>query len=120
MPNDRRRILELALESLELKKKEIEEEIAEINRELRGRTTIRKSAPKARKQAAAKKVTRKPAAARKVARKSAAAQKAARKPASPPKAAKKRTRFTKEERLRRSQRMKEYWDNWRKNKANAK
>lgn len=90
MPNDRRRILELALESLELKKKEIEEEIKEINRELRGRTTARKPAPKAGKPTAAKK------------------------------AVKKRTRFTKEERLRRSQRMKEYWDNWRKNKAKAK
>jgi hypothetical protein len=90
MPNDRRRILELALESLELKKKEIEEEITEINRELRGRTTARKTAPKAGKPAAARK------------------------------AVKKRTRFTKEERLRRSQKMKEYWDNWRKTKAKAK
>lgn len=90
MPNDRRRILELALESLELKKKQIEEEISEISRELRGKTAAKKPAPKARK------------------------------PAASSKAARKRTRFTKEERLRRSQRMKEYWDNWRKNKAKAK
>ena len=90
MPNDRRRILELALESLELKKKQIEEEIAEINRELRGRTAAKKTSAKARK------------------------------PAAPSKAAKKRTRFTKEERLRRSKRMKEYWENRRKNKAKAK
>ena len=90
MPNNRRRILELALESLELKKRQIEEEIAEINRELRGKTVAKKQSSKARK------------------------------PAAPSKAAKKRTRFTKEERLRRSQRMKEYWDNWRKNKAKAK
>ena len=50
MPNDRRRILELALESLELKKKEIETEIAEIRSELQGRTATKKSpAPKAKK-----------------------------------------------------------------------
>ena len=90
MPNDRRRILELALESLLLKKKKIEEEIAEINRELRGRTAARKPSSKARK------------------------------PAAPSKASQKRTRFTREERLRRSKRMKEYWDKWRKNKANTK
>jgi len=93
MPNDRRRILELALESLQLKKKEIEAEIAEINRELRGKTATRKPSSKASK---------------------------AKKPAASSKAAKKRTRFTKEERLRRSQRMKEYWDNWRKNKEKAR
>ena len=91
MLNDRQRILELALESLELKKKEIEEEIAEIKKGLRGRPAAKKPAQKAKKIAVAKK-----------------------------KPAKKNTRFTKEERLRRSQRMKEYWDNWRKNKANAK
>jgi ribosomal protein L12E/L44/L45/RPP1/RPP2 len=96
MLNDRQRILELALESLELKKKEIEEEIAEIRKGLRGRPAAKKPAQKAKKIAVAKK-----------------------KPAKK-KPAKKNTRFTKEERLRRSQRMKEYWDNWRKNKANAK
>jgi hypothetical protein len=37
MTTDRRRILELALESLELKKKELDAEIAQITRELRGR-----------------------------------------------------------------------------------
>ncbi len=82
MPSDRRRILELALESLQLQKRKIDEEIAEITRELRGgaaRTTI--SAPAARAR-----VRRRP-------------------------------RFSKEEKLRRSQRMKAYWDNWRKKKG---
>jgi hypothetical protein len=37
MANDRRRILELALESLEYKKKQLDDEIAQITRELRGR-----------------------------------------------------------------------------------
>jgi hypothetical protein len=37
MANDRRRILELALESLEYKKKLLDDEIAQITRELRGR-----------------------------------------------------------------------------------
>jgi hypothetical protein len=36
MPSDRRRILELALDSLQEKKKKLDEEIAEIARELRG------------------------------------------------------------------------------------
>ena len=90
MLNDRQRILELALESLELKKKQIEEEIAEINRELKGKFVSKKSASKAVKKGFSVK------------------------------AASKRSRFTKEERLRRSQRMKEYWENWRKKKANAK
>ena len=36
MPSDRNRILELALESLENKKKQLDAEIAEITRELRG------------------------------------------------------------------------------------
>ncbi len=79
MPSDRRRILELALESLQEKKKRLDEEIAEITRELRGGV-------------AAKAVA----------------------------AARKRSRFSKEERLRRSQRMKAYWDNWRKKKSQKK
>jgi len=90
MPNDRRRILELALESLELKKKEIEREIAEIRSELLGKKTAKKSsAPKVKKTAVRKPVARK-------------------------------ARFTKEERNRRSQRMKEYWDDWRKKKEAGK
>jgi hypothetical protein len=89
MPTKRRRILELALESLELKKKQIEEEIAAINNELKGKSVFKKPAPKVKKKAA------------------------------PVKTAAKRSRFTKEEKLRRSQRMKEYWENWRKKKANA-
>ncbi len=84
MMSDRQRILELALESLLNKKKQLDAEIEEISRELRGSSS-----------------------------------KAARKPVRQMKTgpAKKRPRFSKEERLRRSQRMKAYWDNWRKKKA---
>jgi hypothetical protein len=88
MPSDRRRILELALESLEEKKKKLDEEIAEITRELRGGT-----AAKAMPAAATKTSTAR---------------------------TRKRSRFTKEERIRRSQRMKAYWDNWRKKKKGPK
>ena len=90
MLNDRKRILELALESLELKKKEIEREMAEIRGELQGRTAVKK--PSSSKGV-------------KTPKKKAVAKKA---------------RFTKEERSRRSQRMKEYWENWRKKKEGAK
>jgi hypothetical protein len=88
MVSDRNRILELALESLQNRKKEIDQEIAEITRELRGQ------AP------------RQMPAARRGARKTAAARK--------------RARFSREERLRRSQRMKAYWENWRKKKPHSK
>lgn len=87
MMSDRRRLLELALESLENKKKQIDLEIAEIARELRG--------------GAAKGIAI-----------SAQAPGAG--------SARKRTRFSKEERIRRSQRMKAYWDNWRKKKTSHK
>jgi hypothetical protein len=80
MVSDRRRILELALETLESKKKQLDMEIAEITRELRG-----KPARKDRASGEGTKV--------------------------------KRSSFSKEERLKRSQRMKVYWDNWRKKKA---
>jgi hypothetical protein len=83
MPSDRHRILELALESLENKKKQLDAEIAEITRELRGKP--------------AKKETAKAEAT-----------------------APKRSRFSKEERLRRAQRMKAYWENWRKKKGRSK
>ena len=83
MPSDRHRILELALETLENKKKQLEAEIAEITRELRG-------------ESSRKALTSKAGATRK------------------------RSRFSKEERLRRSQRMKAYWDNWRKKKSRQK
>jgi hypothetical protein len=83
MLNDRHRILELALESLQNKKKQIDEEIAEISRELGGKPVKKESILKIR---------------------------------SP----QKRSRFSKEERIRRSQRMKAYWDNWRKKKAHSK
>lgn len=90
MPNDRRRILELALEALELKKKEIEREIAEVRSELQGKAAPKKSSvPKVKKTAGKKAVSKK-------------------------------ARFTKEERNRRSERMKEYWENWRKKKEGAK
>ena len=94
MLNDRRRILELALESLELKKIEIDKEIAEIKGELQGKAKPKKPAPK-QSTKRQKKTSR-------------------------VKAAPKNTRFTKEERLRRSQRMKEYWEKWRKNKERTK
>jgi len=83
MLSDRRRLLELALESLENKKKEIDQEMAEIAQELRGGTA----------RAASILVQR---------------------------AGRRRSRFSKEERLRRSQRMKAYWENWRKKKTRAK
>jgi hypothetical protein len=85
MPSERRRILELALESLENKKRKLDEEIAEITGELRGGTSVRTASA------------------------AAAGLKAARR--------RRRSRFSKEEKLRRSQRMKAYWENWRKKKA---
>ncbi len=89
MLSDRHRILELALESLENKKKQLDAEIAEITRQLKGgaaakvRTTAEGTSPAA-------------------------------------KPGKKRSRFSKEERLRRSQRMKAYWDNYRRKKSRQK
>jgi hypothetical protein len=88
MPSERRRILELALESLENKKRKLDEEIAEITRDLRGGASIRIALP----------AVAGPGAARKG----------------------RRSRFSKEERLRRSQRMKAYWKSWRKKKARQK
>ena len=89
MISDRNRILELALESLENKKKQLDAEIAEITRELKG------------------------GAARKMHLSVGGTS-----PAAGP--AKKRSRFSKEERLRRSQRMKAYWENYRKKKSRQK
>jgi len=90
MPSDRYRILELALESLENKKKQIDEEIAEISRELRAIGAKIKSGVQAKSSKLSSIATRK------------------------------RPRFSKEERMRRSQRMKAYWENWRKKKAREK
>jgi hypothetical protein len=87
MPSDRRRILELALESLENKKRQLDQEIAEMAKELRGGA---KAVPILVQGGAGGGSLRK------------------------------RSRFSKEERLRRSQRMKAYWDNWRKKKARQK
>ncbi len=92
MLNDRSRILELALESLENRKKQIDQEIAEIKREFRGGTN----------------------------KKSTSAASAQTKTISSPRTSRKRSRFSKEEKLRRSERMKSYWDNWRKNKSREK
>jgi len=90
MPSDRYRILELALESLENKKRQIDAEIAEINRELQGKAPAKKAASKTKTAGGKTAPARKPA------------------------------RFSKEERMRRSQRMKGYWENWRKKKAREK
>jgi hypothetical protein len=88
MPSERHRLLELALESLHAKRKQLDEEIDAITRELRGRGTRKSSESHPNRQ---------------------------------PKAGKgKKPRFTKEERLRRSQRMKAYWEKWRKDKAKKK
>jgi hypothetical protein len=89
MLNDRRRILELALDSLENKKKQLDIEIAEITRELRG-----------------------------VSGRKALLSTEGSGPSSKP--ARKRSQFSKEERLRRSQRMKAYWETYRKKKARRK
>jgi hypothetical protein len=89
MVSDRRRILELALESLENKKKQLDLEIAQITRELRGGSASRVLLSTEGQGPASKQ-------------------------------AKRRSRFSKEERLRRSQRMKAYWDNYRKKKARQK
>ncbi len=92
MPSERLRILELALESLENKKKQIDEEILALTSELkRGRAA----------KAGVKTV--------------GAAMRA--KTAAP---ARKRARFSREERERRAARMKAYWDKWRKEKARQK
>jgi hypothetical protein len=79
MRGDRRRLLELALESLENKKKEIDREIAEITREISARTKVSSS--------------QKPRVSAK---------------------GRRRSQFSEKEKLRRSKRMKAYWNNWRK------
>jgi hypothetical protein len=92
MPSERLRILELALESLENKKKQIDEEIFTLTSELkRGRAA--KAGVKAT-GAATRAMTAAPA--------------------------RKRARFSKAERERRAARMKAYWDKWRKEKARQK
>jgi hypothetical protein len=84
MLSERHRILELALESLEDKKRKLDEEIAQIARELGGRAAMRPAAVA-------------PAG-----------------PGAP--GHRRRSRFSQEEKIRRSQRMKAYWENWRKKK----
>jgi hypothetical protein len=89
MPSNQRRILELALESLQIKKMQIEEEIAGINDQLREKYSKKVDAPKPKAKAGAG-------------------------------SGRKQPRFSKEERLRRSQRMKAYWENWRKKRSRQK
>jgi hypothetical protein len=84
MLSARQRILELALESLENKRKQIDQEIADITHELRG---------------AGAKTTPPPAKAA---------------------PGRKQSRFSREEKLRRSERMKVYWENWRKKRSRPK
>jgi hypothetical protein len=92
MPSERKRILELALESLELKKKQIDEEITTLAAELkRGKVTT--VVPSAKESTSVSRTAVK---------------------------ARKRSRFTREERERRSARMKAYWDKWRKEKGRRK
>jgi len=82
MASEHKRLLELALESLLNKRKELDAEIEQITRQLR--------VVRGRKAAPAKAGGRK------------------------------RPRFSKEERLRRAKRMREYWENWRKQKKSGK
>lgn len=84
MPTERARLLELALENLTGKKKQIEMEMEEIASEL----GIRGSRTAADTTAVPKRAG----------------------------AARRRPRFSREERKRRSARMKAYWENWRKKK----
>ncbi len=90
MPGERQRILELALESLERQKQQLDEEIATLTRELRRGAGAR----------------RPPAAEARIGAKTAARKKG--------------PRFTPEERARRAARMKAYWAKWRKDKARSK
>lgn len=92
MARDQQRLIELALESLESKRSEIEQEIAQLRKLSRG----------GRGKAAAV---------------VAASEK---RPAVIRKAGKRKTRFSKEERERRSARMTAYWANWRKQKSREK
>jgi hypothetical protein len=91
MASDRQRLLELALESLENKRRDLDLEIAELTRQLRGGRGKSPSSPKAAKVTPAAQGGKK-----------------------------KHVRFTKEERGRRSARMTAYWDNWRKQKGREK
>ncbi len=92
MPSERHRILQLALESLESRKKQIEEEIAALNGELHRGRAGRRSPFSVSTAPSGSKVIRK----------------------------RKRSRFTREERKRRSARMKAFWKKWREDKARKK
>ncbi len=86
MASDRKRLLELALDSLETKKRKINDEMAVIVKELG-----LEAGAKVKSAAAAAVRT--------------------------PKSRRKTPQFSKAERLKRSQRMKAYWEKWRKEKA---
>lgn len=88
MPIDRR-VLELALENLENKKKQIDEEIAALRKAL-GRLGGARAVRAHAAGIAVKEKTRR------------------------------RPRFSKEERKKRSRRMKAYWDKWRKERGRHK
>jgi hypothetical protein len=89
MPRESRRILELALENLEFKKRQIDEEISQIRQALKARFGRKRTVFSAGK--AAEVATKR-----------------------------RRSHFSKEERTRRSQRMKAYWDKWRKERGRQK
>ena len=90
MINDRRRLLALAMESLENKRRDIEFEIAGLARELRAgrRSGNRTTAVVMRASARQPQLRR-------------------------------HFNFSREERLRRSQRMKAYWEKWRKQRGRS-
>jgi cell division septum initiation protein DivIVA len=92
MPSERMRILELALESLHNKKKQIDDEIAELSRELKRGKGAKVIAAAELPAKTVKTITK----------------------------GKKRPSFSKEERSRRAARMTAYWIKWRKDKAKEK
>jgi hypothetical protein len=89
MAGERQRLLECALESLQNKRLEIEREIAQLTRDLHGGRRSKAGAPAPFAATVRETYSR----------------------------SRKRASFSKEERFRRAQRMKDYWDKWRKQKS---
>ena len=89
MPSERQRILELALESLQNKKNELDKEIAALTSELRRGRSAKVVVPAGAAAPVAKKAVK----------------------------VRRRSRFSRQEREHRSARMKAYWEKWRKDKA---
>lgn len=85
MPTEHKRIMELALESLGARKRQIEDEIAELTR------LLKRVGGQSEKKAGIK-----------------------------PEVQRKRSSFSKEEREKRSRRMKAYWEKWRAEKVRKK